>query len=154
VIECGRFDATSKTCHNCQYYYKDLKLKDRSWTCPDCNVKHDRDENAAINIRQMALRRTIKGLGDGTLVLCSPKKSKAKKGLSASGNGASKMLSPYLLHRDLTSFIERGGLTSLLTLNCVDESQAVGANQLLLSGEAFILPKQPHELCKEQRLCG
>lgn len=149
VIECGRFDATSKTCHNCQYYHKDLKLKDRSWTCPGCNIVLDRDENAAINIRQMALLKTIKGLGDGTLVLCSPKTRKAQKGSSASGNGASKMLSPYPLHKDLTAFIERGGLTSLLTRNSVNESQ-VGANQLLLSREAFILPKQPSHTCKER----
>ena len=149
VIECGRFDATSKTCHKCQYYHKDLKLKDRSWTCPGCNIVLDRDENAAINIRQMALLRVINGLETGTIVLCSPKTSKAQKGSSASGNGAPKMLSPYPLHKDLTSFIERGGLTSLLTRNSVNESQ-VGANQLLLSGETFILPKQPSHTCKER----
>jgi len=140
VLECGRFDATSKTCHACQYYYKDLSLDERTWVCPDCHIKHDRDANAAINIRQMALLKTIKGLGNGTIVLCYPQKSKAKKGLSASGNGAPKMLSPYPLHKDLTAFIERGGLTSLLTLKCVNESQ-VGESQLL-SGEAFILPQQ------------
>ena len=154
VIECGRFDATSKTCHACQYYHKDLKLKDRSWTCPGCNIVLDRDENAAINIRQMALLRVINELETGTIVLCSPKTSKAQKGSSASGNGASKMLSPYPLHKDLTSFIERGGLTSLLALDCAGESQAVGANQQPSSGEAFILPKQPYELCKEQKSCG
>jgi len=148
VLECGRFDATSKTCHACQYYYKDLTLKERTWTCPGCKIVLDRDENAAINIRQMALLRVVNGLETGTLVLSSPQKSKPKKGLSASGNGA-KMLSPYPLHKDLTAFIERGGLTSLLTRNSVNESQ-VGANQRLLSGEAFILPKQPSHSCKER----
>ena len=141
VIECGRFDATSKTCHACEYYYKDLSLDERTWVCPDCHIKHDRDENAAINIRHMALQKTVKGLQNGTIVLCSPQKSKAKKGLSASGNGAPKMLSPYPLHRDLTAFIERGGLTSLLMCHSTSESQ-VGESQLLLSDEAFILPQQ------------
>ena len=148
VLECGRFDATSKTCHACQYYYKDLTLKERTWTCPGCKIVLDRDENAAINIRQMALLRVVNGLEKGTLVLSFPQKSKAKKGSSASGDGA-KMLSPYPLHKDLTAFIERGGLTSLLTRNSVNESQ-VGANQRLLSGEAFILPKQPSHTCKER----
>jgi len=140
VIECGRFDATSKTCHACQYYYKNLTLKERTWTCPGCKIVLDRDENAAINIRQMALLKTIKGLGDEDIILWSPQKSKVKKGLLASGNGA-KMLSPYPLHKDLTAFIERGGLTSLLMRNSTGESQ-VGESQRLLSHEAFILPKQ------------
>ena len=147
VIECGRFDATSKTCHQCQYYYKELTLDERKWTCPDCKTIHDRDENAAINIRQMALLKTIKGLNDGSLVLSS--NSKAQNGLLASGNGVPKALSSYSLHKDLVTFIERGGLTSLLMLNCVNESQ-VGANQLLVSDETFILPKQHATICKER----
>ena len=41
---------SSKLCSNCGYKNVDLKLKDRSWECPDCHVIHDRDENAAINL--------------------------------------------------------------------------------------------------------
>lgn len=49
----GRFEASSKTCHRCGQVNHHLTLSDRSWTCA-CGVKHDRDINAAINIRQFA----------------------------------------------------------------------------------------------------
>ena len=50
VVFVDRFYPSSKTCHHCGYVNKDLKLSDRSWTCPVCGTKHDRDINAAVNI--------------------------------------------------------------------------------------------------------
>ena len=47
-----RFYPSSKLCSNCGYKNVDLKLKDRSWECPDCHVVHNRDENAAINLEK------------------------------------------------------------------------------------------------------
>ena len=41
---------TSKTCSNCGYITEVLELNIRKWICPECNTKHDRDVNAAINI--------------------------------------------------------------------------------------------------------
>ena len=49
----GRFYPSSKTCSCCGYINKDLTLKDREWNCPDCNIKLDRDKNAAINIHRV-----------------------------------------------------------------------------------------------------
>ena len=52
----GRFDPSSKTCSNCGHINKELTLNDREWTCVKCNTKHDRDENAAKNIKNFGLR--------------------------------------------------------------------------------------------------
>ena len=50
VISVDRFYPSSKTCSVCGYKKQDLKLSDRSWVCPQCGTKHDRDINAAVNI--------------------------------------------------------------------------------------------------------
>ena len=50
VISVDRFYPSSKTCSVCGYKKYDLTLKDRSWVCPQCGTKHDRDINAAMNI--------------------------------------------------------------------------------------------------------
>ncbi|MDR1820483.1 MAG: transposase [Methanobrevibacter sp.] len=42
---------TSKTCSKCGYQNDKMDLNVRSWTCPKCKTNHDRDINAAINIR-------------------------------------------------------------------------------------------------------
>ena len=55
VVFIGRFEPSTKTCHCCGYINREITLKDREWTCPICGEHHDRDINAAINIKQMAL---------------------------------------------------------------------------------------------------
>jgi putative transposase len=52
----GRFDPSSKTCSTCGGINKELKLSDREWICLKCGTKHDRDINAAINIKNFGLR--------------------------------------------------------------------------------------------------
>jgi putative transposase len=49
---------SSKKCStpNCNYIYKDLTMDIREWVCPECGVVHNRDHNAAINIRNEAVR--------------------------------------------------------------------------------------------------
>lgn len=46
---------SSKTCSVCGFVKEDLMLADRVWTCSACNTTHNRDHNAAINIRNVGL---------------------------------------------------------------------------------------------------
>ena len=55
ILSVDRFAPTSKMCNKCGYIKQDLKLSDRSWTCPNCGAFHDRDINAAQNILESAL---------------------------------------------------------------------------------------------------
>ena len=57
VIFIGRYEPSSKLCHNCGYINRELKLSDREWTCPICGEHLDRDVNAAINIRHIAFEK-------------------------------------------------------------------------------------------------
>ncbi len=56
LIEIDRWFPSSKTCSNCLYQIDELPLDIREWTCPSCNTHHDRDENAAKNIRAEGIR--------------------------------------------------------------------------------------------------
>ena len=55
-IKIDRFAPSSKTCGKCGYVYKELNLSERSWTCPECGTHHDRDFNAACNIKEFGLK--------------------------------------------------------------------------------------------------
>lgn len=57
LIKVDKFFASSQTCSCCgnrNSITKDLSV--RAWICPTCGTKHDRDVNAAINIRNEGLR--------------------------------------------------------------------------------------------------
>ena len=51
----GRFDPSSKMCSNCGLLKNDLTLDIREWECEGCHAKHDRDINAAKNIKMYGL---------------------------------------------------------------------------------------------------
>ena len=55
VIKLNQWFASSKTCHCCGYKMAEMSLKVRSWRCPECGVAHDRDVNAAINLKQQGI---------------------------------------------------------------------------------------------------
>ena len=56
IVFVGRFYPSSKTCHNCGYVNRHLKLSDRQWVCPHCGEVVERDYNAALNILDEGLR--------------------------------------------------------------------------------------------------
>lgn len=58
IVEADRWFPSSKTCHLCGFVHAGLKLSDRIWTCPDCGTRHDRDVNAARNLKQLATVKT------------------------------------------------------------------------------------------------
>ncbi len=56
VIAISRWFASSKICSACGEQVGELSLSIRSWVCVNCGASHDRDGNAAINIRNEAIR--------------------------------------------------------------------------------------------------
>jgi putative transposase len=59
IIQVGMFEPTSKLCHVCGHKNLNLTLSDREWTCPVCTMHHDRDINAAQNIKMIGLSSII-----------------------------------------------------------------------------------------------
>ena len=56
ILRIGQFEPSTKICNVCGYHNKDITLKIREWECPKCKTFHDRDVNAAINIKKFALQ--------------------------------------------------------------------------------------------------
>ena len=63
-VEVDRFFPSSKTCNVCLNRVDNLPLDVRNWTCNNCNSQHDRDINAAINLRDEGLRILTCGTRD------------------------------------------------------------------------------------------
>lgn len=55
ILKVNRFFASSKICSHCHHKLDSLPLSVRNWACPSCQTDHDRDINAASNIRKQAL---------------------------------------------------------------------------------------------------
>jgi putative transposase len=55
VVVIDRFYPSTQLCHVCGFKNAALTLADRTWQCPICGTVHDRDLNAALNIRNEGL---------------------------------------------------------------------------------------------------
>lgn len=66
LIKVNRFYPSSKACNTCGRVRDKLNLSVRSWTCEHCGAQHDRDENAARNIRDEAQRMIGAGVSPAT----------------------------------------------------------------------------------------
>ena len=85
LVEVGRFFPSSKTCSCCGHVVPELMLDIREWDCPSCGTHHDRDGNAALNIRNEGIR--ILSMDGGNPVTASggsvrPTNRKGKKATS------------------------------------------------------------------------
>jgi putative transposase len=56
VVVVDRFYPSTQLCHACGFKNTELTLEDRIWRCPMCGTTHDRDVNAAINVKNEGLR--------------------------------------------------------------------------------------------------
>ncbi|MFE2320932.1 zinc ribbon domain-containing protein, partial [Streptomyces sp. NPDC059441] len=54
LVRIGRFEPTSQTCSACGVKDGPKPLNVREWTCSACGAVHDRDHNAAINVKTAA----------------------------------------------------------------------------------------------------
>ncbi len=98
LTKINRFEPSSKTCSECGAVNTELVLSDRIWICQECGYTHDRDENAAKNIRSVGMANTdgsseIKACG----VAVRPRLKKASDVEAGSGR----------THR--TEFLWKGG---------------------------------------------
>lgn len=60
LVTVGRLFPSSQLCHECGYRFSGTKgLSVREWTCPSCGRTHDRDVNAARNIRDEGMRLAL-----------------------------------------------------------------------------------------------
>ncbi|MGB3615703.1 MAG: RNA-guided endonuclease TnpB family protein, partial [Elainellaceae cyanobacterium] len=73
LVKIDRWFPSSKRCGNCGHVVDKLPLNIREWQCPECDVKHDRDVNAAVNILAAGLAVSVCG------ATVRPEESKSRK---------------------------------------------------------------------------
>ena len=86
VVKVSQWEPSSKRCSGCGHRMAQMPLSVRVWTCPSCGAVHDRDVNAAVNIRVAGLailaeRRNACGADvrlDGQKAVQQPAKSGAE----------------------------------------------------------------------------
>ncbi|SFD88136.1 RNA-guided endonuclease InsQ/TnpB family protein, partial [Massilia yuzhufengensis] len=63
VVVADRWYPSSKLCSYCGYKLDTMVLGTRQWSCPGCSTLHDRDVNAAINLKKVAVSSTVAACG-------------------------------------------------------------------------------------------
>ena len=59
VVRADRWFASSKTCHVCGVIREPMNLGVRQWICEGCGTEHDRDVNAAKNLKHLAEAHSV-----------------------------------------------------------------------------------------------
>jgi putative transposase len=82
VVVADRWEPSSKTGSCCGHRLAQLALHMRKWVCPACGAHNDRDLNAAINLRNIAVSSTVsacEGEGAGAVRKYGTKPAPAKQ---------------------------------------------------------------------------
>jgi putative transposase len=87
LLKVDRFYPSSKICSTCGYIVEHLPLDVRNWTCPGCQAKHDRDENAACNILAAGLAVSVCGPSVSHRVLLNSVRLGLKQKLGSRDSG-------------------------------------------------------------------
>lgn len=83
TVAADRWYPSSRTCSICGHKLETLPLSVREGTYPECSAVHDRELNAAINLKNMAVSSTVSACGEESSGL--GRKLKAKTGLNETG---------------------------------------------------------------------
>ena len=59
VLQIPKYTRSTCVCSNCGWEYASIKPSIHEWTCPICQTHHDRDLNAAYNIRNYVLKEFL-----------------------------------------------------------------------------------------------
>ena len=59
LVKVDKYFPSSQLCSLCGYRKTDLALENKTWICPKCGVKHNRDHNAAVNIKKEGIRLVL-----------------------------------------------------------------------------------------------
>ncbi len=98
LVEIDRWFPSSKLCSNCYHQVDEMLLEVREWTCPHCGTHHDRDGNAATNIRAEGIRMLKT---DGTAVSASGGEVRPKGGRkSVLGHSPLRLETPSVAKRN------------------------------------------------------
>ena len=66
LVFADRFYASSKLCSECGHKAEQMPLSVRHWKCECCGAEHDRDVNAALNLKQLAASSAVTACGEGS----------------------------------------------------------------------------------------
>ena len=78
VLQMPRWQASTKVCSNCQHK-QNLTLAQREWVCEACGTLHDRDENAAKNIKTFCIKNSGKVIPAVSVEMLAQAKSVKQK---------------------------------------------------------------------------
>jgi putative transposase len=59
LVVADRWYPSSRLCSICGWKNEALTLRDREWVCAECGAHHDRDLNAALNLKRLATETAL-----------------------------------------------------------------------------------------------